>query len=92
MLHRGNAQVPSPRPLAVDCQTDTFKANISFDDVLTSALRSRPNRIILSEVRGIEARTLLGSFNTIAADFLTRFTKKERLIPQPIEENEYATA
>jgi pilus assembly protein CpaF len=50
--------------LSVECQTDTFKASITFDDLLKSALRWRPDRIILGEVRGIEARTLLDSLNT----------------------------
>jgi len=53
-----------PNLLAVECQTDTFKGTISFDDLLKSALRWRPDRIILGEVRGIEARTLLDSLNT----------------------------
>ena len=53
-----------PNLLSVECQTDTFKANVTFDDLLKSALRWRPDRIILGEVRGIEARTLLDSLNT----------------------------
>lgn len=53
-----------PNLLSVECQTDTFKARITFDDLLKSALRWRPDRIILGEVRGIEARTLLDSLNT----------------------------
>jgi pilus assembly protein CpaF len=56
--------IRKPNMLAVECQTDTFKANISFDDLLKSALRWRPDRIILGEVRGMEARTLLDSLNT----------------------------
>jgi pilus assembly protein CpaF len=56
--------IEKPNILAVECQTDTFKASINFDEILKSALRWRPDRIILGEVRGIEARTLLDSFNT----------------------------
>ena len=56
--------IQKPNMLAVECQTDTFKASICFDDLLKSALRWRPDRIILGEVRGIEARTLLDSLNT----------------------------
>jgi pilus assembly protein CpaF len=57
-------QIRKPNILAVECQTDTFKASISFDDLLKSALRWRPDRIILGEIRGTEARTLLDSLNT----------------------------
>jgi pilus assembly protein CpaF len=56
--------IQKPNIVAFECQLDTFKAKISFDDLLKSALRFRPDRIILGEVRGIEARTLLDSLNT----------------------------
>src|ERR1700675_2068451 len=57
-------QIQKPNILPTECQTDTFKAKITFDDLLKSALRWRPDRIILGEVRGEGARTLLDSFNT----------------------------
>src|SRR6202161_1608866 len=56
--------IQKPNIVPTECQTDTFKANVTFDDLLKAALRWRPERIILGEVRGIEARTLLDSFNT----------------------------
>jgi pilus assembly protein CpaF len=56
--------ITKPNILQVECQSDTFKTAITFDDLLKSALRWRPDRIILGEVRGAEARTLLDSLNT----------------------------
>lgn len=56
--------IQKPNVVAAECQTDTHKAHVSFDDLLRSSLRWRPDRIILGEVRGTEARTLLDSFNT----------------------------
>lgn len=56
--------IQKPNVVAVTSQTDTFKASVSFGELLRAALRWRPDRIILGEVRGEEARTLLDSFNT----------------------------
>jgi pilus assembly protein CpaF len=57
-------QIRKPNIVAAECQADSYLADISFDKLLRSALRWRPDRIIMGEVRGIEARTLLDSFNT----------------------------
>src|SRR5580700_10007806 len=57
-------RIEKPNIMAVECQTDTYRNAVTFDDRLKAALRWRPDRIILGEVRGLEARTLLDSFNT----------------------------
>ncbi len=57
-------QIQKPNIVPVASQNDTFKTEVSFDTLLKGALRFRPDRIILGEVRGTEARTLLDSFNT----------------------------
>ena len=57
-------RIPKPNLVSFECQTDTFKEPLSFDKLLRTALRCRPDRIIVGEVRGNEARTLLDSLNT----------------------------
>lgn len=49
--------------VAAQSQTDTLRNTISFDDLFKDTLRFKLDRIILGEVRGIEARTLLDSLN-----------------------------
>jgi pilus assembly protein CpaF len=56
--------IHKPNLVPFECQTDTYRQPVTFDDLLKTSLRCRPDRIILGEVRGTEARTLLDSFNT----------------------------
>ena len=57
-------RIAKPNILAAECQTESHSGTVTFNDLLKGALRWRPDRIILGEVRGEEARTLLDSFNT----------------------------
>ena len=50
--------------VSAETQTDTHRNTVSFDDLLKAALRHRPDRIILGEIRGAEARTFLDALNT----------------------------
>lgn len=56
--------IRKPHVLSAEAQTDTHKDAVTFDHLLKAALRHRPDRIILGEIRGGEARTLLDSMNT----------------------------
>jgi pilus assembly protein CpaF len=56
--------VRKPHIVSVESQTDTHRNQVTFDDLLKATLRHRPDRIIVGEVRGAEARTLLDAMNT----------------------------
>lgn len=53
-----------PHVVSAESQTDTYRSTLTFDDLLKAILRHRPDRIIVGEVRGLEARTLLDAMNT----------------------------
>jgi pilus assembly protein CpaF len=57
-------RISKPNIVAAECQMGASEGEITYDALLRGALRWRPDRIILGEVRGEEARTLLDSFNT----------------------------
>jgi pilus assembly protein CpaF len=56
--------IRKPHIVSTESQTDTHRNDITFDDLLKAVLRHRPDRIIVGEVRGPEARTLLDAMNT----------------------------
>lgn len=50
--------------ISAETQLDTHKSQIGFADLLKAALRHRPDRIIVGEIRGPEARVFLDALNT----------------------------
>jgi len=53
-----------PHLVSTEAQADTHRNPVTFDDLLKAVLRHRPDRIIVGEVRGAEARTLIDAMNT----------------------------
>jgi pilus assembly protein CpaF len=56
--------IRKPHLVSTESQVDTHRSKVTFDDLLKAVLRHRPDRIIVGEVRGPEARTLLDAMNT----------------------------
>ena len=56
--------IRKPHVISAEAQLDTHKSQISFADLLKAALRHRPDRIIVGEIRGAEARVFLDALNT----------------------------
>ena len=56
--------IRKPHVISAEAQLDTHKNQIGFGDLLKAALRHRPDRIIVGEIRGPEARVFLDALNT----------------------------
>jgi pilus assembly protein CpaF len=56
--------IKKPHVISAEAQLDTHKSQIGFSDLLKAALRHRPDRIIVGEIRGAEARVFLDALNT----------------------------
>lgn len=56
--------IRKPHVISAEAQLDTHKSQIGFSDLLKAALRHRPDRIIVGEIRGSEARVFLDALNT----------------------------
>jgi pilus assembly protein CpaF len=50
--------------ISAEAQLDTHRNPIQFSDLLKAALRHRPDRIIVGEIRGTEERVFLDTLNT----------------------------
>jgi pilus assembly protein CpaF len=56
--------IKKPHVISAEAQLDTHKSQIGFADLLKAALRHRPDRIIVGEIRGLEARVFIDALNT----------------------------
>lgn len=56
--------IRKPHVISAEAQLDTHKSPVGFADLLKAALRHRPDRIIVGEIRGTEARVFLDALNT----------------------------
>jgi pilus assembly protein CpaF len=57
-------RILKPHVISAEAQLDTHKTPITFADLLKAVLRHRPDRIIVGEIRGAEARVFLDALNT----------------------------